>query len=404
MPMMRYRAMDAQGAIRHGCIDVAGAKDLEARLERMGLDLIECRRVRRFARSLRFAFRSRGIPRRQLLHFYFHLEQLLSVSVPVPEALAELRDSAQGYRLREVLADMLEAIDAGAGLSQAMERHPRVFDSMMTSLVRAAESSGDLPTILRRITENLRWQDEQTRQFRKLLLPPLFMAFVVGAVIVFLMVYLVPRLVGFIEIMGQELPLHTRMLVALSAFVERWWRLMPLLALPALPIVILTRLFPDVHERIDALRLRLWPFGPLRRKFVLSRFAGCFALMYSAGIPVLESIRISEALLDNRALVSAAREAARQISQGASISEGFARTGFFPSLVLRMLRVGESTGGLDTALSKIAYFYERDVREAVERVQLLVTPLCTLFLGALLLWVVVSVMGPIYDMVAGIAF
>lgn len=402
MPLMRYQAMDAQGAIRHGCMDVANAKDLEARLERMDLDLIEYRSVHRLVRSLRFA--SRGIPRSRLLHFYFHLEQLLSISVPVPEALAELRDSVRGHRLREILVDMLEAINAGAGLSQSMERHPQVFDSMTVSLVRAGESSGDLPTILRRITENLRWQDEQMQQFRKLLLPPLFVAIVVGAVIVFLMVYLVPRLVGFIETMGQDLPLHTRILVAVSSFVERWWPFAPLSALPVLPIAIAVRLSPAVRERLDALRLRLWPFGPLRRKFVLSRFANCFALMYSAGIPVLESIRLSQALLDNRALESAAQEAARQISQGASISEGFARTGFFPSLVLRMLRVGESTGGLDIALSNIAYFYERDVREAVGRGQALITPLCTLFLGALLLWVVVSVMGPIYDMVAGIAF
>ncbi len=402
MPLMRYRAMDAQGAIRRGRMDVANAKDLEARLARMELDLIECRSIDRFAKSFRFA--PRRIPRSQLIHFCFHLEQLLSISVPVPAALAELRDSVRGFRLREVLADMIEAIHAGAGLSQSMERHPAVFDSMTVSLVRAGESSGDLPAILRRITENLRWQDEQTRQFRKLLLPPLFVAVVVGAVLLFLMVYLVPRLVGFIETMGQELPLHTRLLIALSAFVERWWRFTPLLALPALSVGIAARLSPAFHERLDALRLRLWPFGPLRRKFVLARFANCFALMYSAGIPVLESIRLSEALLDNRALEGAAREAARQISEGASISEGFAHTGFFPSLVLRMLRVGESTGGLDTALSNIAYFYERDVREAVERVQALIAPLCTLFLGGLLLWVVLSVMGPIYDMVAGIAF
>ena len=125
--------------------------------------------------------------------------------------------------------------------------------------------------------------------------------------------------------------------------------------------------------------------------------------MYASGMSVLQSIRIGEGLLGNRAVEEAARTAAKRIAEGASISEGFEQAGLFPPLVLRMLRVGESTGALDTALSNIGYFYERDVRDAAERVQGLAGPATTLVLGALLLWVVVSVMGPIYEMVAGIS-
>ena len=154
---------------------------------------------------------------------------------------------------------------------------------------------------------------------------------------------------------------------------------------------------------MDALRLRVWIVGPLRKKLLLARFVNYFALMYASGISVIESIRIGEGLLGNRAVEEAARTAAKGIAEGASISEGFERAGLFPPLVLRMLRVGESTGALDSALSNISYFYERDVRDAAERVQGLVGPASTLVLGALLLWVVVSVMGPIYEMVAGIA-
>ena len=144
--------------------------------------------------------------------------------------------------------------------------------------------------------------------------------------------------------------------------------------------------------------------APLRKKLILARFVHYFALMYSSGMPVLQSIRLGEGLLGNRAIEEAARAAARRIAEGASISEGFERAGLFPPLVLRMLRVGESTGALDTALANIGYFYERDVRDAAERVQALVGPASTLVLGTVLLWVIVSVMGPIYDMVAGVSF
>ena len=395
---MRYRAMDARGRIRRGRMEAANELDLETRLRRLDLDLVSCSP----APTTRTWSLRPPVRRGQLINFCFHLEQLLAASVPIPEALADLRDSVKGFHLREVITAMVEAIHAGASLSEAMARHPEAFDSMMVNLIRAGESSGQLPAVLRRLTESLRWHDEQAMQFRKVLMAPALIALVIGSVIVFLMLYLVPRLAAFIETMGDELPAHARALIALSRFVQEWWYLMPLAGAPWAVLATGARLSPRLRRTVDVLRLRIWILGPLRKKLLLARFVNYFALMYASGISVLESIRIGEGLLGNRAVEEAARTAAKRIAEGASISEGFAQAGLFPPLVLRMLRVGESTGALDSALSNISYFYERDVRDAAERVQGLVGPVSTLVLGALLLWVVVSVMGPIYEMVAGI--
>ena len=240
-------------------------------------------------------------------------------------------------------------------------------------------------------------------QFRKVLMAPVLVASVIGAVVVFLMLYLVPRLATFIEILGDELPLHVRALIALSRFLQDWWFLAPAAGVPWVILAMGARLSPRVRRSMDALRLRVWIVGPLRKKLILARFVNYFALMYGSGISVLQSIRIGEGLLGNRVVEEATRAAAKRIAEGASISEGFEQAGLFPPLVLRMLRVGESTGALDSALSNISYFYERDVRDAAERMQALAGPAATLVLGTLLLWVVVSVMGPIYEMVAGIS-
>ena len=398
---MRYRAMDARGRMRRGRMEAANESDLEARLRRLDLDLVTC--------SPAAATRARWslyppVRRGQLINFCFHLEQLLAASVPIPDALADLRDSVKGFRLREVIAAMVESIHAGANLSEAMARHSDVFDSMTVSLVRAGESSGQLPVVLRRLTESLRWHDEQAIQFHKALMAPLLVAVVVGSVLLFLMLHLVPKLAVFIETMGEELPVHARVLIATSRFFQEWWFLAPLAAIPWGLLAAGARLSPRLRLRVDELRLRLWIVGPLRRKLMLARFVNCFALLYASGISVLDSIRVGEGLLGNRALEAAARTAAKRIAEGAGISEGFAQAGLFPPLVLRMLRVGESTGGLDRALANIGYFYERDVRDAAERMQSLVGPVSTVVLGALLLWVVVSVMGPIYEMVAGFTF
>ena len=396
---LRYRAMDREGRIRRGRMEAAHELDLEARLRRLGLDLLDCAP----ARGTRTWSFNRPVRRGQLINFCFHLEQLLSASVPIPEALADLRDSVKGFQLRAVIAGMLEAIHAGSSLSDAMARHPRVFDSMMVNLVRAGESSGQLPAVLRRLTDSLRWQDEHAMRFRKVLVAPILVAAVICTVIVFLMLYLVPRLAAFIETMGEALPAHARALISVSRFVQDWWFLAPAAGAPWALLAAAAHLSPRLRLAVDALRLRIWFVGPLRRKLILARFVNYFALLYASGISVLDSIRIGEGLLGNRAVEAAARTAADRIAEGAGISEGFEQAGLFPPLVLRMLRVGENTGALDTALANIGYFYERDVRDAAERVQSLVGPASTLVLGALLLWVVVSVMAPIYEMVAGIS-
>ena len=398
---MRYRAMDARGRIRRGRMEAANEADLEARLRRLDLDLVTCRPAP--AREGRAWSLRPPIARGQLINFCFHFEQLLTAGVPIPEALADLRDSVKGFHLRSVLAGMVESVHGGANLSEAMARHPEAFDAMTVNLVRAGESSGQLPAVLRRLTDSLRWRDEQGMQFRKVLAAPILMAAVVGAVVAFLMLYLVPRLVGFIETIGEDLPAHTRALIALSRFSQEWWFLAPAPAAPWVLLAVGARVSPRLRRAADALRLRVWVVGPLRKKLILARFVNYFALMYASGMSVLDSLRVGEGLLGNRAVEEAARTAARRIAEGASISEGFEEAGLFPPLVLRMLRVGENTGALDSALANIGYFYERDVRDAVERVQALVGPASTLVLGSVLLWVIVSVMGPIYDMVAGIS-
>ena len=240
---------------------------------------------------------------------------------------------------------------------------------------------------------------------KRLMMYPTTVGFVVMLVVVFLMTYLVPQLVSFIATMGQELPLHTKILIGLSDFMVSWWYV--IVPAPVILFVIfqvMVKSSPGVAYAVDDLKLRVWVVGPILKKIILSRFANYFALMYASGITVLECIRITEGLVGNKAVAEATRRAGRQIADGASISAGFEYTGLFPPLVLRMLRVGENTGGLDTVLLNISYFYDRDVKESMDRLETMIGPVMTLVLGAILFWVIISVLGPIYDMITKIDF
>ena len=368
MPLMRYRAVDERGRKRSGEMEAANATDLEARLARLGLDLVTFRETR-----ARRAIRRGRVRRGDLVGFCFHMEQLMTAGVPVLEGLATLRDSAGNPRLREVLADMVVSVEGGATLSGAMREHPRVFEAVFVNLVEAGELSGRVGEILGSLNEHLKWQNEQMALMRRLLTYPAIAGTVVMLVVFFLMTHLVPQLVSFIEGMGQELPAHTRALILVSdLFVAYWYAV---LAAPVAAFILLRalcRASPAAAHAVDSIKLRTWLVGPIMKRILLARFAGSFALLYASGITVLECIRICEGIAGNRAVEDATRNAGRKIAEGAGISAGFEATGLFSPLVLRMLRLGESTGALDTALLNVTRYYNRGVTESMEQLQAMI--------------------------------
>jgi type IV pilus assembly protein PilC len=387
-----YKAMDSHGQIVQGQLGANNVNDLEWRLERMGLDLIhyQTKRSRHF--------RIGKVSRPELITFCFHMENLTRAGVPLIDGLSDLRDSLSQSRFREVVSSLVENIQGGARLSEAMADFPEVFDQVFVSLIRTGEESGNLSIVFQHLTETLKWRDEMIAKTKKLLMYPAFMGIVIVGVLFFIMMYLVPKLVDFIKSVGAELPLHTKVLINVSYFFVNYWGF--ILITPIIMFFLwqaLLRFSPRLHFLTDRIKLRLWIIGPILEKMILARFATFFALLYGAGITVLDSLHLSKGVIGNRVIEQALQQVIDNIADGVSISESFERARLFPPLVLRMVKVGESTGELDGALANVSYFYNREVTESVEKIQTLVEPVMTVILGLLLGWVVLSVLGPIYD-------
>jgi len=400
MPHYLYKAMDATGDLVPGNMEAANVPDLELRLGRMGLDLVDYT----VTRTRTLALGRRKVTRSDLINFCFHMEQMTGAGVPILEGLGDLRDSMEQHpRFREIITSLIESIEAGRQLSEALQAHPEVFDRTFTSLVHAGEQSGRITDVFKNLADSLKWQDELAARTRKILTYPLVVSVVVLAVTFFLMIYLVPQLTAFIRNMGNELPLHTRALIFVSGLFIRWWHV--ILATPVLAWLLLRwrlRRGGAARKRWDGFILRLWLLGPVLHKIILARFATYFALMYAAGIPVLECLRLSEGIAGNRAVADGFRRAGQQIAEGASVAAAFQNTGIFPPLVVRMLKVGEATGALDRALRNVSYFYDREVREMTDRAQAMMEPAMTVTLGLLLGWIMLSVLGPVYDTIGSI--
>jgi type IV pilus assembly protein PilC len=401
MPLFTYKAVDAQGRNVIGRVEAVNLFDLEQRLVRMDLDLVSgapsSQRTRLIGGS--------RVSRQELINFCFHLEQLTTAGVPLLEGLNDLRESVENPRFREVVSGLVESIEGGRNLSGSLAEYPEVFSKVFVSLVRSGEQTGKLPEVLKSLSESLKWEDELAAQTKKLIMYPAFVGTIVLLVTFFLMVYLVPQMTGFIRNMGQEVPLQTRMLIAVSDFfVNYWWAvvLAPFAAWAGLKFA--AGYNPAVQYAIDSYKISMPLIGPVLRKIILSRFASSFAMMYGSGITVLDAIRSCEEIVGNKPLEGALRTAGQQIAEGKNMTAAFADLALFPPLIIRMLKIGETTGALDTSLLNVSYFYNREVRESIAKVQAMIEPALTLLLGAILGWVMLSVLGPVYDAISKMKF
>jgi type IV pilus assembly protein PilC len=401
MPLYTYKAIDARGRNVIGRTEAVNPFDLEQRLARMSLDLVYGMPTSQTARLIGGA----RVKRQDLINFCFHLEQLSSAGVPIVEGLVDLRDSVENPRFREVVSGLIESIEGGKNLSQALAEYPEVFSKVFVSLVRSGEQTGRLPEVLKSLSESLKWEDELAAQTKKLVMYPAFVGGIVLLVTLFLMIYLVPQMTGFLRNMGQEIPLQTRLLMAVSDFfVNFWWGVIAAPFVLWFGIKLAARTYPAVAFAIDLYKISMPLIGPILKKIILSRFASSFAMMYASGITVLDAVRSSEEIVGNRPIESALRSAGQQIADGKNLTVAFQDVGLFPPLVIRMLRIGENTGGLDTALLNVSYFYNREVKESIGRVQAMIEPALTLVLGAILGWVMLSVLGPVYDTISKMKF
>lgn len=397
MPSYNYRAIDPQGNVVHGNIDAPNERALEARLRQTNNELLRCN----IRSGLGFGLKK--VSRKDLIGFSLHMEQVLRAGLPMLDALTDLRDSITHPRFREVLANLISSVEGGKKLSQAMEDYPDTFDHVFVSLIAVGEESGELPDVLRKQTDSLKWQDELIAKAKAVTIYPAFVGVVVLGVLMFMMLFVVPQMVDFIREMGQDLPLHTRALIATSNFLGgNWFWVLPL------PIVIFffvrfqARRSESVRFVVDRWKLNVWYVGPIINKLILSRFASFFALLYSAGLDVMSALRISEDIAGNAVVKDALQQISASIEDGKTLSAGIAATGLFPPLVVRMVSLGESTGQLDISLENVSYFYDREVTESIDKLKAMIEPAMTVVLGGILGWVMLSVLGPIYNTISEI--
>jgi type IV pilus assembly protein PilC len=392
MPSYRYSAMNETGRTITGVVTAQNDVDLEERLKQIGLELIS------FKETREKGGKHSRIKIQDLILMCLHLEQLGRAGVPLLDALGDVRDSTDSAGLKNIMTGIYESVKNGSILSKAFAQYPRIFNDVFVGLIGAGEKTGNFSESFLHISDHLKWTADLQRKVKKAVRYPAALLIIMTGVITVLMIFVVPKLIDFIEAQGFNIPLHTRALIAVShAFVNYWYLIFSIPVLIVAALVIACRLSESFAYKVDGVILSLPLFGAVVRKLNMARFTHFFGVLFNSGIDILEALQAAKNVVGNLVLKESIELMARSVSEGMSLTAAMRMSNQFPSLVVRMFKVGEDSGNITEALENVNFFYNREVNDAVDTVVGMIQPSLTVVMGALIFWVIAAVFGPLYQ-------
>jgi len=402
MPVYEYKAYDAAGSTVTGIIDAGTPKEARTKLRRQNVfvtNVEEAGEGVSLTAEVKVTKLVRHIRRQHVVVMTRQLATLLKSGMPLVQTLNAISEQIEGHPFQRVVLAIREQVNAGRPLADALEQHPKLFNDLYVNMVRAGEAAGALEGILVRLADYMEAMQKQRTKIMASLIYPALMVVVGAGVLVFLMVFVVPRLEHIFTEMGQDLPFITRILIGASQFFASWRFLVFLAVLTALIVAL------HVNTRrgrgrylLDALRLKIPVAGGLMRKLAVARFSRTLGTLLAGGIPVLRALDIVQGVIGNAVLAQAVGDARERVAEGSSISDELRTSQEFPPIVVHMLATGEASGKLEEMLNNIADTYDNEVEAATNGLIALLEPLMIVFMGIAVGFIVLAILLPIFEM------
>ncbi|GBD38292.1 Type II secretion system protein F [bacterium HR37] len=400
MPVYKYKAINEKGKTLQGIIDAESPKAATEKLKRQGIFLSSLKEVKE-EKTKRF-FLLRGISISELAVTTRQFSTLISAGLPLEASLVALSEQTDDPRLKQVLTQVKDRISEGSSLTNALKEHKNIFSDLYINMVKAGEASGTLDVVLLRLADFLEKQAALYSRIKSALIYPLFMFLIGSGVLFFMMTYVIPKIARIFEESGKALPLITVILIEISTFLSE----NPLTILFVLTgIAFMLYRFSKTRRGkaiIDRLVLRLPIFGKIARMVIISRFTRTLGTLLGSGIPLLEALEISEAILGNSVYIEKLRSIRENVREGTSLARPLRESGIFPPLMTRMITVGEQTGELEEMLVKVADIYDMQIETSVSTLTSLLEPIMILVMGVVVGFIVFAILLPIFDLTSTI--
>ena len=403
MPVYTYSALNERGKMTKGVINADSPRAARGKLRQAGLfatDILETAEAEAHGggRNLSGLSLLRRVRPQDLTVMTRQFATLMAANLTVVEALTALIEQTDSRPLQKTLIQVRESINEGNSLAAALRQHPRVFSSLFVNMARAGETSGTLSVVMLWLADLTERQLDTRNQITAKMYYPLFMLVIGGLVLLALLTYVVPTVTMIFGHMSATLPLPTRILIAVSDFLKAYWWIIALAAFGMILAVQRYRRTARGTRRFDLWKIRAPLVGKLALRMAMSRFTRTLGMLLHSDIPLLDSLEIARAVVDNTVLSDAIRRAQEEIREGATIAAPLQASGYFPPLVSHMVSVGEKTGRLEEMLLRVADNYDNEVRSSVEGLTSLVEPVIIVLMAVVVFGIMLAVLLPIFEL------
>jgi type IV pilus assembly protein PilC len=391
MNKYKYKAINENGRYVTGTITADNPADLASMIKSSELEIVSYK-----IENAKGSIFSGNISTKDIISMFIHLEQLDKAGVPIIDSISDLKESSDSFKIKNLMHEVHESIKKGSLLSESLAKHPKVFSPTYVGLINSGEKTGNLGNAFNSIIEDLKWNIEIKRKAKKATVGPLFGVIVAFLVLAVMMGVVVPKVTGFLATQSIKLPVATTSLIAFSHFAQNYWYIL-IGFLPSIMMLmkVLGRV-PDLAIVIDDLKLKAPIIGPILSKLDSARFCQFFSMTFKSGLGVIECLDSAGMVIKNAAIKKSILVVKQQVSDGKSLAKAIASTGYFPNLVVRMFKIGEDSGNMESALLNIKFFYDREINDSIDKLVGMIQPTLTFIIGGMVAWVTVGVFGPIY--------
>lgn len=399
MPKFNWQGKDRDGEERSGTMEADSAEIVSNRLRS---DNITPQKVKKQAKEFSFTLGS-GVSHQDLLIFTRQLATMIDAGLPLVQCMDILGSQSDNKHFAKVLMSVKSHIESGSTFSDALRKHPKVFDELYVNLIAAGEVGGILDTILNRLSEYIEKNVKLKRQVKSAMVYPISILCIAIVVVAVMLGKVIPVFEDmYKEFKGAVLPKPTQVVISIShSFTSNWYIYFGGIA-AFLFFISAVRRNPKGRVAFDAVMLKFPVIGGVLRKIVVARFTRTLGTLLSSGVPILDSLDICAKTSGNKIVEAAIYHAREKISEGKDLASPLGETGVFPSMVIQMIGVGEQTGAMDQMLQKIADFYEEEVDVAVGAMTSLMEPIMMVFLGGLVGGLIVAMYLPVFELAGNI--
>ena len=400
MGAFEYTALDAQGRERKGLIEGDTPKHVRQLLREKHLLPMEVQETaaRELKQRRRRGFMRRGLSTLDLALLTRQLATLLHSGLPLEESLQAVAEQTEKPRVQRIILGVRGKVVEGHPLAEGLRDFPQAFPEIYRATVSAGEQSGKLDSVLERLADYTESRQVMGQQVSNALVYPIVLIVLSFAIVSFLLAYVVPQVVAVFESGHQELPIATRILIGLSDFVRHYWFYALVLLAGATWGFLRWLRAPEARLRFDAFLLRVPLAGKLIRGVNTARFSRTFSILTASAVPVLEALRISAEVINNRPMKNAVDEAALRVREGAPIGKSLAVRKMFPPMMIHLISSGESSGELEKMLERAASNQEREMDGLLATLTNLLGPFMVVFMGAIVMFIVIALLLPIFQL------